>query len=492
MKRIINWLLFASLFLGLTMQMSCSSNDDDDPINEEARKERDELITHVENDVRILDENLDFQLFDMMTQIQSQLLTYIGKDPHFSTNLKKVCALLAVRNAIQNARPVESGSELAAMGYQAYIPVDIMSFGVRVIFDENGKYTMRPAEGLEFVFPATVEGYGQTLYKIALRNEGEWYESVSPAQMNGATGMACVNRIPRKMSLRMTGLFNDEEVTLCNGVISTMLEKTPESQYVSFQTNEFQMGVDIRSALKGNTYGLPDDDSAIVLSWGTTDSSVGTLLNILTSFTQKGMEMLNGVAVVTLPEQKAFIDNIIDDINTSSSTWQDADAYAHLGTIFKEGRADIVLKFIDDLSLSGSIENSEQFFNALNNLSQNKEVGKVSSEEYDSYVKELNEASYFSLACPTNAKPLPQKLQAQQKDAQYILTPAVQFPDKPEYVPLYTLVTDDTHERFQKLYGKSTSFLTRTLDVEMQLVYRMMRLMPMNSEEWGLLMSPEQ
>lgn len=290
----------------------------------------------------------------------------------------------------------------------------------------------------------------------------------------------------------MTGLFNDEEVTLCNGVISTMLEKTPESQYVSFQTNEFQMGVDIRSALKGNTYGLPDDDSAIVLSWGTTDSSAGTLLNILTSFTQKGMEMLNGVAVVTLPEQKAFIDNIIDNINTSSSNWQDADAYAHLGTIFKEGRADIVLKFVDDLTLSGSIENSEQLFKALNNLSQNKEVGKVSSEEYDSYVKELNEASNFSLACPTNAKPLPQKLQAQQKDAQYILTPAVQFPDKPEYVPLYTLVTDDTHERYQKLYGKSTSFLTRTLDVEMQLVYRMMRLMPMNSEEWGLLMSPEQ
>ena len=456
MKRIINWVLFASLFLGLTMQMSCSSNDDDDPINEEARKERDELITHVENDVRILDENLDFQLFDMMTQIQSQLLTYIGKDPHFSTNLKKVCALLAVRNAIQNARPVESGSELAAMGYQAYIPVDIMSFGVRVIFDENGKYTMRPAEGLEFVFPATVEGYGQTLYKIALRNEGEWYESVSPAKMNGATGMACVNRIPRKMSLRMTGLFNDEEVTLCNGVISTMLEKTPESQYV------------------------------------TTDSSAGTLLNILTSFTQKGMEMLNGVAVVTLPEQKAFIDNIIDNINTSSSTWQDADAYAHLGTIFKEGRADIVLKFIDDLTLSGSIENSEQFFKALNNLSKNKEVGKVSSEEYDSYVKELNEASYFSLACPTNAKPLPQKLQAQQKDAQYILTPAVQFPDKQEYVPLNTLVTDETNQRFEKMYEKSTSFLTRTLDVEMQLVYRMMRLMPMNSEEWGLLMSPEQ
>ena len=150
------------------------------------------------------------------------------------------------------------------------------------------------------------------------------------------------------------------------------------------------------------------------------------------------------------------------------------------------------MKFVDDLTLSGSIENSEQLFKALNNLSQNKEVGKVSSEEYDSYVKELNEASYFSLACPTNAKPLPQKLQAQQKDAQYILTPAVQFPDKQEYVPLNTLVTDETNQRFEKMYEKSTSLLTRTLDVEMQLVYRMMRLMPMNSEEWGLLMSPEQ
>ena len=293
MKRIINWVLFASLFLGLTMQTSCSSDDDGDSINGEVRKERDQLLTHIEDDVQSMDETLDFELFDMITQVQTQLLTYMGKDPRFSNNLKKVVSLMAVRNAFQNIHQVENGSELAAMGYQAYIPVDIMAFGVRVIFDEHGNYTMKPAEGLEFVFPATVEGYGQTLYKIALRNEGEWYESVTPAQLNGVRGLACVNRYPKQLNLRMTGLFNDEEVTLCTGVLATMLEKTPDSQYVSFQTNEFQMGVDIRSALKGNTYGLPDDDSAIAFSWGTIESSAGTLMNILSSFTQKGKEMLN-------------------------------------------------------------------------------------------------------------------------------------------------------------------------------------------------------
>ena len=492
MKRIINWVLFASLFLGLTMQTSCSSDDDGDSINGEVRKERDQLLTHIEDDVQSMDETLDFELFDMITQVQTQLLTYMGKDPRFSNNLKKVVSLMAVRNAFQNIHQVENGSELAAMGYQAYIPVDIMAFGVRVIFDENGNYTMKPAEGLEFVFPATVEGYGQTLYKIALRNEGEWYESVTPAQLNGVRGLACVNRYPKQLNLRMTGLFNDEEVTLCTGVLATMLEKTPDSQYVSFQTNEFQMGVDIRSALKGNTYGLPDDDSAIAFSWGTIESSAGTLMNILSSFTQKGKEMLNGVAVVTLPEQKVFIDNIIDNINTSSSDWQAADAYAHFATIFKDCRADVVLTFLDDLTLSGSIEDSEQFFNALSDIAQNREVGKVSADEYGNFVQALNNSCHFSLACPTTTKPVSQQLQAQQEDARYILMPALQFADKPGYVPLNTLVTEDTNERFQKMYEKSTSFVTRTLDVDMQLIYRMIRLMPMNSEEWGLLLSSEQ
>lgn len=487
MKKIINWLLFATLFLGLTMQTSCSSKDDDDSSNEEVRKERDELITRIENDTQVMDQNLNLEMFDLATQVQQQLLMLMGKDPRFSSNLKTVVSTLAVRNAFQNIRQVQSGSELAAMGYVAYIPVDIMSFGVRVIFDERGNYTMKPVEGLEFVFPATVEGYGQTLYKIALRNEGEWYESVTPAKLNGVRGLACINRFPKKLNLRMTGLFNNEEVTLLTEEVKIMLEKSTDSQYVDFKTNSFQISAELKSTLKGTKYGLPDDDSTFGFTLGTTSSSEeGTgLMNFLCSFTQKGVSLFNGTAQMALPEQQSFIDHISEDIS-SSTDWQNMNAYDHFADLFGNTTADVTLKFLEDLTISGTISDSENFFQALSNISPNKKVGQVPAEEFNDFVQTLNQSGHFVLTCPTIMNPVPLQLMAQQEETHYILMPALQFADKPAYVPLNELVTEETNERFLRMYEETSTLVTRTLNVDMQLIYRMMRLMPKNSEEWGM------
>lgn len=487
MKKIINWVLFATLFLGLTIQTSCSSDHDGDSVNEEVQKERDELLTHIEDDAQVMDENLDFELLDLTTQVQAQLLDLMGKAPRFSGNLKKVVSALAVQKAFQNIRQVESGSELASMGYLAYIPVDIMAFGVRVIFDEKGNYNMTPTEGLEFIFPATVEGYGQTLYKIALKNDGNWYEAVMPAKFNGVRGLACVNRFPEKLNLRMTGLFNDEEVTLLTGMVNIVLEKEQGSQYVSFQANNFQISAQLNSALKGNQYGLPNDDSAISFTFGTSSPSKDgqEQMNLLCSFSQKGLNLLNAEALVALAEQKSFIDRLSEDIFTSSD-WKSTNAFTHLTTAFSGCSADVTMKFLDDLTLSGTIEDSEQFFQALGNVAQNKEESQVSAEEFNSFVQNLNESCHFTLTCPQITQQVPLQLMAQQEDTRNILLPALQFADSPNFFPLHELVTEETNERLRRMYEKTSSFVSNTLNVDMQLIYRMMQSMPMNSEEWGL------
>ena len=487
MKRIINWMLFATLFLGLTMQTSCSSDHDDDGFNAEVQKERDELLTHIEADAQVMDENLDFEMFDLATQVQAQLLTLMGKDPRFNGNLKTIVSALAARKALQNIHQAESGSELAAMGYLAYIPVDIMAFGVRVIFDEKGNYYMTPTEGMDFIFPATVEGYGQTLYKISFQNEGDWYESVTPAKFNDVRGLACVNRFPEKLNIRLTGLFNDEEVTLLTGVVDITLGKEAASQYVSFQTNQFQISSQLNSSLRGGKYGLPDDDSTIAFTFGTASPSEEGLerMKILCSFTQKDMPMFNATALVTLPEQKSFIDRLSEDIFTASD-WQSMDAFAHLATALNGCSGDVTMKFLDDLTLSGTIDNGEPFFQALSDVVQNKKDSQVPAEEFDGYVETLNQTCRFSLACPHTTRQVPLQLMAQQEDNHYILLPTLQFADKPDFVPLPELVTEQTDERFRRVYEKSSTFVGRALSVDLQLIYRIMQLMPLNSEEWGL------
>ena len=102
------------------------------------------------------------------------------------------------------------------------------------------------------------------------------------------------------------------------------------------------------------------------------------------------------------------------------------------------------------------------------------------------FVQNLNESCHFTLTCPEITQQVPLQLMAQQEDTRNILLPALQFADNPNFIPLHELVTEETNERLRRMYEKTSSFVSNTLNVDMQLIYRMMQLMPMNSEEWGL------
>ena len=201
-------------------------DDPDDPETDPYQKYGD-LIQHIQEDAKLLAENLNFDMLNTTVDINTQLLRVMDKGRNFTANIKTLIALMAVQNAVQHIKSVPADSELAKMGYTAYIPLDISSFGVRVVFDERGDYKVSPAEGLEYIFPATIEGVGKTVYKMSLKNNGEWYESVSPGNFRQVKGLACITRIPKAMTLTLSGLFDDKEINILQGVVNIEMENAP-------------------------------------------------------------------------------------------------------------------------------------------------------------------------------------------------------------------------------------------------------------------------
>ena len=446
MKKIQYWMLAAVIICGSSIFGSCSDNNDNpvNPVDEEAQKVRTELVAHIKNDTKVLSDNLTTDGMSATTQINAQLMTLMGKGRNLMANLKQLISMMAIKNAVANAKAVTAGSELQKMGYSAYIPVDISSFGIRVIMDERGNYNVTPANGLEFIFPATVEGVGTTIYKLAFRNSGQWYEAVpKPAKLGNTKGVAIVIRIPTAMTMTMSGLFDNEEVVLQKGVLNIEPKKVTEAGYVSLEDNILQLSGQLSSLVQG--YDLPENDESLQFCFNMNKGKVASSDFL---YTQKGQNLLR----------------------LTNKTEEDA--------------SELEIDILQDLLISGIISHDFDFQTLLN-LVQHGKDGIITEEEFQYFVKVINDQCKLAIAYQPENTQVPMCLAAEQIQGYNVVLPAFKFADSPEYVPLSQLVDDETMDSFNSICSSFITILSSSADTYKQLFASVMQMMPMNGQEWG-------
>ena len=450
MKRFFYMAIAATLLGGSLAFTSCCSEE---PIADEKSKEESMMVSHIQNDAEVLADNLNFDMLDIVNQVNAQALTCVGKGRNFSINMKKILAMMAVNNALKHIKKVSANSDLARMGYASYINLDIMSFGVRVVFSERGDYDVSPAEGLEFLFPATVEGVGKTVCKISLKNSGEWRESVTPSNFGNIKGLACVTRTPTAMTMTLSGLFNNKEVTLL-------------SETMNFNEDNSVSGM-LTTALKGAEYGLPDDDSQLDFNFGMSEEDENKS-EISFAFTQKSLNVLDFDTQITPPAGDNIIDKIADTMFNPSAVSSN-DMLQVLADIFTESQADFNFSILDDLTVKGNINNSTDFFNAL----QENDADK------------FNQTTTMQMSYKDASTSYPLKMVAAQQNDETILLPAIKFADKPDYITIRDLLSDDTRKKMEKIYETTTAVVGTAASLNMRLLSTIVLLMPADSSEWG-------
>ena len=218
MKRMKHYALAAVLLLcGTALTTSCSMEDNPAmPSAEEleARENRDELIRHIENDAETMAEVFSMESLNIASQAYGQLLALIERDNSFLTNMRVILSALSEKKALLSISPVEAGSELAKMGYLLYMTADNSGFGIRVVFDGKGGCRLVSANNTEFIFPVTIEGIGTTLFKLIIKDSNDYYLSVTDANILNVNRLACINRLPRSITMTLTGFINNKELKL--------------------------------------------------------------------------------------------------------------------------------------------------------------------------------------------------------------------------------------------------------------------------------------
>jgi hypothetical protein len=116
MKKILNWVMAATLVCGASVFTACTSDSEDNPAQEQAKKNRKEFVEHTRATMKNLAENLNFTSWNAANNLNLNFNKDVLNNPEF----EKAVLNTFMQKVKQSIKPVEEGSELATMGYKMY------------------------------------------------------------------------------------------------------------------------------------------------------------------------------------------------------------------------------------------------------------------------------------------------------------------------------------------------------------------------------------
>ena len=88
MKRIVQWVFAATLTIcGASIFTSCSSDNDDNPAQEQAKKNRNEFVEHTRATMKDLAENLNFGSWNAANTANLNFNQYVLNNPEFEKTI---------------------------------------------------------------------------------------------------------------------------------------------------------------------------------------------------------------------------------------------------------------------------------------------------------------------------------------------------------------------------------------------------------------------
>jgi len=458
MKKMHVWMLAAILvFCGASVFTSCSSDDDDknnDPVKEqtEAEKNRDKFIEHTRAMVKDLAENLNFESWEAANNYNLYFNQYVLANKDFENSLvSSIFHMLA-----NNIQEVKAGSELAAMGFNQYIDLNLSNFKYRFTMkDGQTDFDIEEADAFEII----LNGYNPKtkqvengIYKVTMKMDGPNRKKVVPVK--NSDGVAIVvtlhSDLQFALSSKVSGVWHDD----FSGLISYKLPEGATDNSKGF-TAEAKINSDILA-----TEGKKGDKTQLDLS--ISSDRVNGHATAFGSWTQNGRKMLE-LSLKESGENMGGISNL--DMSQFSST---SSIFEVIASILSTRSIDAKVTLLDDLSVKFSMSNMQKL---LELDSEYRTVGRnyASKETIDEYTKKLNELVKAEISCKGTNQTLPMRLATTPVGIDYWAVYQVKFSEE-DYVSLLAMLDRKTFAYVLNIMDHSADHMQQGVIVVRQLI----------------------
>ncbi len=431
MKRLIQWVMAATMICGATTFTSCS-NSEDNPSQEQAKKDRKEFIQHTRENLKYLAENLNFRSWDLTNKINQEFNTTVLNNPEF----EKAIIPLFIQKIREGIQPVEEGSELAAMGYKQYATIDLTAFNYRFTMKEDGSgFDVEEADDFEMIingFNPTTQQVEKGVRKLTLKASGDTYKQLAKRLGNEET--AVVILVPSGFSFSIASMVPGSWKDAFKGVFTNVFELSGESEFINPKTD----AVSITGVLTTGVPGSPDGQhaaDATDLFFEIANDPVANESSMKFSFGH------NDKSMVELEATSEYIDKDIDFSQfTSSRSILDM-----LVALVSGGSFEGTLTLNDDLTTDFSISDCGKAMQLQHEMAHARR-NYADQATIEEYTKQLNELVSAKMTCKCVNQVIPMKLQTEKFGVDYWAMPAFNFADEKGYVPFTELLDKESVE----------------------------------------------
>ena len=430
----MNWVLAATLICGASVFTSCSANDaNDNPSQEQAKKDRKEFIQHTRQNLKEVAENLNFSSWELANNINQEFNTTVLNNPEF----EKAIIPLFTQKIRESVKPVEEGSELAAMGYKQYATIDLTKFNYRFTMkDDNSGFDVEEADDFEMITngfnPETKE---MMLNKLVLKASGDTYKQL--AKRLGNEELAVVILVPSDFAFMLAGNTGGDWIEGFKGAFNNNVTMSGESEFMNPKTD----AISITGVL---TTGLPDIPDGMYAADATdlyfdiANDPVANETSMKFSFGH------NDKSMIELEATGKYTDKEIDltDFSQFTTSGRILDV---LVALMSGGSLEGTLTLNDDLTTDISISDCGKTMQLQSEMAHARR-NYADQATIEGYTQQLNELVSAQMTCKGVNQVIPMKLQTEKFGVDYWAMPAFNFADEQGYVPFTQLLDKESVE----------------------------------------------
>ena len=430
MRKIMNWVLAATFICGASVFTSCSANDaNDNPSQEQAKKDRKEFIRHTRENLKEVAENLNFASWRIANRINQIFNTTVLNNPEF----EKAIIPLFIQKVSETVKPVEEGSELAAMGYKLYATVDLTAFNYRFTMKEDGSgFDVEEADDFEIIINTVAKEAIITKHKLTLKASGDTYKQLAKRLGNEET--AVVILVPSDFEFSIATNLPEGWNEDFKGAFKNNVTMSGESEFMNPKTDAIGIIGVLTSGIEEIPGGkFPADATNLTFAISHNPAVNESGMNF--SFVHNGKNMMELDCTAEYPERESGVTQF-----TTSKSILDVLVAMISGSNF-EGS----LTLNDDLTTSISISDCAKA------IQLHREMGHArrnyaDQATIDGYTQQLNELMSARMTCKGVNQVIPMRLQTEKFGVDYMAIPSLNFADEKGYVPITELLDKESVE----------------------------------------------
>ena len=429
-----NWMLAATMICGATVFTSCS-NSEDNPSEEQAKKDRKEFIKHTRENLKDLAENLNFSSWEVANKINQEFNTTVLNNPEF----EKAIIPLFIQKIRESVKDVEEGSELAEMGYKQYATIDLTDFNYRFTMkDDNSGFDVEEADDFEMITNIVHPETKEVLLganKLTLKASGDTYKQL--ARRLGNEELAVVILVPSDFEFTIASRISTDWHEAFTGAFNNSVTMSGESEYMNPKTDVIGITGVLTTGLPGSRDGKYAAD-ATDLYFDIANDPVANESSMKFSFGHNDKSMIDMEATAKYTDKE--ID--LTDFSQFTTSGKILDV---LVALMSGGSLEGTLTLNDDLTTDISISDCGKAMQLQKEMAHARR-NYADQATIEEYTQQLNELMSAKMTCKGVNQVIPMKLQTEKFGVDYWAMPAFNFADEKGYVSITELLDKESVE----------------------------------------------